>query len=234
MLRLEHVAVGYGRRVVLPDVHLALPRGSFTGLLGANGSGKSALIKTILGIIPPLSGGIRFGSLGGREPALGYTPQHDALDAIYLFSAFDVVLMGACGRTGPGRPISRVEKEWAYQCLRETGADPLRRKLFAELSGGQKQRVLIARALAAKPDLLLLDEPTSGIDAAARQAVMDVLRGIHERQELTILMASHDLSVVRNYVPDVIWLHQGGVRQGPARELLDPQKIEEFLDLDLR
>jgi ABC-type Mn2+/Zn2+ transport system ATPase subunit len=117
--------------------------------------------------------------------------------------------------------------------LRETGADHLSRRLFSQLSGGQKQRVLIARALATKPDFLLLDEPTSGIDAAARQAIMDLLRRIHQQQGLTILMASHDLPIVRAYANDVIWLHNGNVLQGPVAELLTPEKIEEILDLEM-
>jgi len=233
LLTLDHVAVGYGRQVVLPDVTLSLRRGSFTGLLGANGSGKSTLIKTILGILPPLSGRLQFASAGGRPHVLGYTPQRDSLDPIFLLSSFEVVLMGTCGRVRPGRRISHAEKEWAHQCLRETGADHLSRKLFSELSGGQKQRVLIARALVTKPDFLLLDEPTAGIDAAARQAIMDVLKGIHEQQQLTILMASHDLPIVRAYAQRVIWLHQGSVLQGSVSELLTAEKIEEILDLEM-
>lgn len=234
LLTLSHVTVGYGRTAVLPDVNLALRRGSFTGLLGANGSGKSTLIKTILGIIPPLSGRIEFSSIAGGEHVLGYVPQRDSLDPIYLLSTFEVVLMGTCGRVRPAHRISHAEKDWAHECLKETGADHLSRKLFAQLSGGQKQRVLIARALATKPDFLLLDEPTAGIDVAARQALMDLLRRIHEQQQLTILMASHDLPMVRTYVREVVWLHMGKILQGPVSELLTPQKIEEILDLEMR
>jgi len=233
LLILEHVAIGYGRYVVLPDVNLTLRRGSFTGLLGANGSGKSTLIKTILGIIPPLSGRLEFAREAGRPLVLGHTPQRDSLDAIYLLSSFEVVLMGSCGRVRPGLRINSTEKDWAHQCLKEAGADHLSRKLFSQLSGGQKQRVLIARALATKPDFLLLDEPTSGIDAAARQAIMEVLRRIHDQQRLTIVMASHDLPMARAYVQHVIWLHQGHILQGPVSELLTPEKIEEILDLEM-
>jgi ABC-type Mn2+/Zn2+ transport system ATPase subunit len=233
-LILENVAVGYGSHVVLRDVNLKVARGSFSGLLGANGSGKSTLIKTILGIIPPLSGRIRFDSAPGQKGALGYTPQRDSLDAIFLLSSLEVVLMGTCGRVRPGRFMNSAEKTWAHQCLQQTGVDHLSRKLFSELSGGQKQRVLIARALAAKPDFLLLDEPTSGVDAAARQAIMEVLRRIHTEQRLTIVMASHDLPMMRAYVKDVMWLHHGKVLQGSVSELLSPEKIEEILDLQTR
>ena len=232
-LNLEHVAVGYGRRTVLPDVHLLLPRGSFTGLVGANGTGKSTLIKTILGIIPPLAGRVTFVPHEGRSAVVGYTPQRDALDPIYLLSGFEVVLMGACGRVPPGRRFPAAERDWARTCLREAGAEAFGDRLFSELSGGQKQRVLMARALATRPDFLLLDEPTSGVDTAARQAIMDVLRRIHRQQGMTILLASHDLPAVRAYVEDVIWLHERRVLHGPVGEMLTPEKIEEILDLEM-
>jgi manganese/zinc/iron transport system ATP- binding protein len=231
-LSLDHVSVGYGRSVVLPEVNLQLGRASFTGLLGANGSGKSTLIKTILGVIPPISGTVCFRG-NGEKHMLGYVPQRDSLDPIYLLSSFEVVLMGTCARVGPGRRIRAEEKEWARECLRQTGADHLARKLFSELSGGQKQRVLIARALGARPDFLLLDEPTSGIDAAARQAIMQVLQRVHYEQRLTILMASHDLPMVRSYVQNVIWLHQGRILHGPVAELLTAEKIEEVLEIEM-
>ena len=233
LLTLDQVAVGYARHAVLPNVKVTLRRGAFTGLLGANGSGKSTLIKTILGIIPPLSGRIEFTKIDGREPIIGYVPQRDSLDPIFLLSSFEVVLMGTCVRVPAARPIGHTEKQWARECLRQTGADHLSGRLFSRLSGGQKQRVLIARALAAKPDFLMLDEPTAGIDAAARRAIMDVLRHIHQEQRLTILMASHDLPVVRSYVQDVIWLHQGVVVQGPVGELLTPEKIEHLLSVEV-
>jgi ABC-type Mn2+/Zn2+ transport system ATPase subunit len=232
-LKLEDLSVGYARLPVLQGVNVTLKRGSFTGLLGANGSGKSTLLRSIIGILPPLAGRIDFGSVNGGSHILGYTPQRDSLDPIYLLSCFEVVLMGSCVRVGPACRIGAAEKRWAHACLEQTGADHLSRKLFSQLSGGQKQRVLIARALATKPDLLLLDEPTSGIDTAARQAIMEVLRAVHQQQQLTILMASHDLPMVRSYVQQVIWLHQGHVLQGSVSELLTPEKIEEILDLEM-
>jgi ABC-type Mn2+/Zn2+ transport system ATPase subunit len=233
LLELQDVAVGYDRSVVLRDVQLRLRRGSFTGLLGANGSGKSTLIKTILGVLPPLAGRIHFSRVHGRDPILGYVPQREALDPIFLLSSFEVVLMGACGRVGPGRFFGRVEREWARHCLEQTGVADLAGDRFSQLSGGQKQRVLIARALAAKPDFLLLDEPTAGIDAAASQAIMELLRQIHAGHKMTLLMVNHDLGTVRKYVEQVIWLDEGRVLQGPAGELLTRDKIEEILKLSL-
>jgi len=234
VLTIEHAAVGYGRRVVLPDVNLSLRRGSFTGLLGANGSGKSTLLKTILSILPVLDGRMVLNPVDGRMPVLGYMPQRESLDPIFPLSSFEVVLMAACGRVGPGRFINRTERDFARQCLAETGAADLAPKLFSQLSGGQKQRVLMARALATKPDFLLLDEPTAGIDASATRAVMEVLKQIHAQYHHTILLVSHDLTTVRQYAEEVIWLHEGKAMQGPVSELLTAEKIEELLSLQLR
>ena len=231
-LTLQHLAVGYGRRVVLPDVNLTLRRGSFTGLLGPNGSGKSTLLKTVLGIYPPLAGEMLLHPIGGRQPVLGYVPQRESLDPIYLLSSLEVALMGACGRVGPGRWINRSERAWARECLRKTGSEDLAPKRFSELSGGQKQRVLMARALVTRPDVLMLDEPISGIDANASRAIMELLRDLHQAHEQTIVIVSHDLHTVRQYAQDVIWLHQGKVLHGPVKELLSREKIEEVLDLE--
>jgi ABC-type Mn2+/Zn2+ transport system ATPase subunit len=234
LLILDNLTVGYGRNVVLKDIKLAIDRGSFSGLLGANGSGKSTLIKTILGIIPPLAGKLNFTPINGHTPVLGYVPQREALDSVFLLSNLEVVVMGASGRVAPGRRFNSTEKEFARQCLERTGVGDLSRKRFSELSGGQKQRVLIARALTTKPDLLLLDEPTAGIDASAAEAILELLQRLHREEALTILMVNHDLQTVRKNVQEIIWLQHGRVLHGPVHELLSPQKIEDILGLGLR
>lgn len=233
LLKFDNVAVGYDRHVVLSDLQLALPQGGFIGLLGANGSGKSTLIKTILGILPPLGGRLEFPSHQGRAPVLGYVPQRESLDSIFPLSSFEVVLMGVCGRVGPGLRIGAEEKNFARQCLHAAGAENLSRQPFAQLSGGQKQRVLIARALAAQPEFLLLDEPTAGIDAVASLAVMELLSRIHREQGLTILLVNHDLRVMQKYANHVLWLHEGRVLEGTAHELLNRDKIAEILGWQL-
>ena len=233
LMTLRELSIGYRGRPVLSGLSLALARGRFVGLLGANGSGKSTLIKTILGILPPLAGEIVLTSVKGVPPILGYVPQREALDSIFPLSSLEVVLMGACGRVGPGRWINRAERAWALDCLRDAGAEDLSRRRFSELSGGQRQRVLIARALAAKPDLLVLDEPTAGIDASATQGIMELLDRLHRRQALTILMVNHDLAAVRKAVEQVIWLHEGQVLFGAVGDLLSHERIEAIMALEL-
>src|SRR3954468_17356416 len=128
LISIENLSIGYDGNPVLSDISLSIAHGSFTGLLGSNGSGKSTLIKTVLGIIPPLSGQIRFTGKGNQPPVLGYVPQRETLDPIYLLSSFEVVLMGACGRVGPGCFLNKEEREWARHCVQEAGAEGFSRK----------------------------------------------------------------------------------------------------------
>jgi ABC-type Mn2+/Zn2+ transport system ATPase subunit len=227
ILELRGVAVGYDRRALLRDLDFRIARGSFTGLLGANGSGKTTVLKTIAGILPPVAGQVTF-----HPPAtLGYVPQRDQLDSIFIFSALEVALMGVCGRIGAGRRIPRAERDHVRDCLRQTGAESFARQRFSELSGGQKQRVLIARALASRADFLILDEPTAGVDAAATNAIIDLLVRLNREKHLTIVMVNHDFAAVRRSADRVIWLHQGTVLQGSVGELLQRDRIEELLQL---
>jgi ABC-type Mn2+/Zn2+ transport system ATPase subunit len=229
ILDLQSVAVGYGRHAVLSDLTFSLRRGCFYGLLGANGSGKTTLLKTIAGILRPLHGAV----ILHPPTALGYVPQRDQLDPIFIFSAFEVAQMGVCGRVSAGLPIGSSERDRVHECLRRTGADGFSTQRFSELSGGQKQRVLIARALAAEADFLLLDEPTAGIDAAATRAIMELLCERNRERALTILMVNHDIGAMRRTVSEVLWAHQGKVLRGPADEMLRRERIEELLELQL-
>ena len=233
LLTLHRLVIGYDRQSVLQNVDLVLERGSFTGLLGANGTGKSTLLKTMLGILPPLSGTIQFTPIEGHTPVIGYVPQRETLDPIYLLTSFEVVLMGVCGRVRPGRRFGADDRKWAERCLEQTGVTDLRSAQFSEISGGQKQRVLIARALAAQPDFLVLDEPTAGIDATATKSILDLLARLHSEQKLTILMVNHDLGAVRKAVQNVIWVQRGKLIHGPVAELLTREKIDELMRWDL-
>ena len=232
-IKLDELAIGYDGQPVLAGITLSVARGSFTAILGANGSGKSTLLKTLLGIQPPLSGRIRLGAPTGAAPVFGYVPQATQFDPLYLLTGYDVALMGVYGRVGPGGLIPRRERAFVRECLQATGAEDFARKQFAELSGGQKQRVLIARALATKPDILVLDEPTAGVDAVATQSLLAFISRIHQERGLTILLVTHDLPLVRRYAQQVIWLHEGRVLTGTAAELLRPEHLAELLDIEI-
>ena len=232
-IMLDNLAIGYDRQPVLSGISLSVARGSFTAILGANGSGKSTLLKTLLGLQPQISGQIHIQSPAGDPVVFGYVPQAIQFDSLYLLSGFDVALMGVYRRIGPGRLVPQDERVFVHECLQATGADGFARQRFAELSGGQKQRVLIARALAVKPDVLVLDEPTAGVDAAATHSLLEFISHIHEEQKLTILLVTHDLPLVRQHAKHVIWLHRGEILTGTTAELLTPKRMAEIFEMEV-
>jgi ABC-type Mn2+/Zn2+ transport system ATPase subunit len=227
------LAIGYGRDPVLSDICLSINSGTFTAILGANGSGKSTLLKTLLGLQPPLGGRMHIGEVDGHKPVFGYVPQAIQFDPLYRLTGFEVAMMGLYGRIGPGRFVPASEKAFVRECLRATGAEVFARQWFSELSGGQKQRVLIARALATKPDVLVLDEPTAGVDVAATHALLEFISEIHQERKLTILLVTHDLPLVRKHAQQVIWLHQGKVLRGTAAELLSRERMAEIFEMEI-
>jgi ABC-type Mn2+/Zn2+ transport system ATPase subunit len=223
LITLDNLSIGYNGRPVLSGISVTIPRASFTAILGANGSGKSTLLKTLLGLLPPIGGRI-----DGKVITFGYVPQSIQFDPIYLLSGFEVALMGVYGRINPGRRVPALERAFARECLKAAGASEFARKPFAELSGGQKQRVLIARALATRPDILVLDEPTAGVDITATHGVLDFISQIIKEREITVLFVTHDFSLVRDHAQKVVWLHQGRVVQGTVDEVFTPDAIFEM------
>ncbi len=209
--RLRDVAVGYEGNAVLRALTLELPCRSFTAMVGDNGSGKTTLLKTLAGILPPVSGRVELSEVNNAPPVLGYVPQRGGLDSLWPLSAFEVALMGTYGRLGPGRGAGEPQRQFARECLAQSGAADFEHKAFSVLSGGQKQRVLIARALATQPDVLLLDEPTAGIDPETTIAVMEMLSRLHRENQLTILMVNHDLPLARKHATAVLQVGDGKV-----------------------
>ncbi|MGC2425384.1 MAG: metal ABC transporter ATP-binding protein [Nitrospirota bacterium] len=230
LITLDNLSIGYGGQPVLSGISFSIARGGFIAILGANGSGKSTLLKTLLGLIPPVSGRIVTAS-SGAPIVFGYVPQSVHFDPIYLLTGFDVAVMGTYGRVRPGRFIPPAERDFTTECLRAAGAEEFARKKFAELSGGQKQRILIARALVTRPDVLVLDEPTAGIDHAATHAAMDFISQIRKGKKITVLLVTHDFAAVRRHAEQVIWLHEGKVIYGTAGELLKPERVAEIFEV---
>jgi ABC-type Mn2+/Zn2+ transport system ATPase subunit len=228
-ITLDNLGIGYDNQPVLSGISLSIARSSFTAILGANGSGKSTLLKTLLGLQPPVAGRIQFAT----PPVFGYVPQAIQFDPLYPLTGFDVALMGTYGRVRPGRLTPNSERAFVRECLRATAAEDFSRERFAELSGGQKQRVLIARALAAKPDILVLDEPTAGVDVAATHSLLEFISQIHKERKLTILLVTHDLPLVRKHAQQVIWLHQGRILHGTVAELLTRERMTEIFEMEI-
>lgn len=179
---------------VLESVDLVVGQREYVGLVGPNGGGKSTLLRLVLGLLEPQSGSIAvFGSPPRRaRPRVGYVPQHAAIDTTVPAVALDVVLTARLRSSPWGVAYRAADREAACAALERTGTAELARRPVASLSGGQRQRVLIARALAAEVDLLLLDEPTTGIDARREEEFFDLLDDLHRR--MAIILVTHDLS----------------------------------------
>jgi manganese/iron transport system ATP-binding protein len=224
LLTLHDVSLGYDGRVVLEHLSFAVEYGECLALVGPNGAGKTTLLRGILGLIPVLAGQIEYGFDRSTSPP-GYVPQRDTLDPIFPLTVFEVVLMGTYGRLALLRPVGRRQRQLAAHCLERVGLADLADQPFWALSGGQKQRVLIARALAVEPTLLLLDEPTAGVDPGAATAIMDLLARLNRDQGLTVVLVSHHLRLVRSLVRSVLWVEDGGASKGTAEVMLAPERI---------
>jgi len=217
-IRLDDVTLGYAGTPVLRHVSFAIEAGEFCALLGPNGAGKTTLFRGVLGLIPVLAGRIDYG-FDRRASPPGYVPQKEALDPIFPVTAHEVVLMAAAARNGPLRPISRQQRRLATECLARVGLASAADQPFWTLSGGQKQRVLIARALAVEPRVLLLDEPTAGVDPTAEAAITDAIARLNRDQALTVVLVSHHLRLVRQVAQSAIWVDQGAATKRSASEL---------------
>jgi len=224
LLRVDDVSLGYDGRPVLEHISFVVVRGEFAALLGPNGAGKTTLFRGILGLIPPLAGRIDYG-FNRRETPPGYVPQKESLDPIFPLTAYEVVLMGAAARVPPLWPIGRERRRLAAECLARVGLSDAAEEPFWTLSGGQKQRVLIARALAVEPQLLLLDEPTAGVDPGAEAAIVDVITRLNRDRGLTVLIVSHHLRLVREVVGSVIWVEDGSATKGTTAEMLSTERL---------
>jgi ABC-type Mn2+/Zn2+ transport system ATPase subunit len=221
LITLRDVSLGYDGVPVLEHVSFAVERGEFAALLGPNGSGKTTVLRGMLGLIPVLAGRIEW-SLDRSAHPPGYVPQKEALDPIFPLTAFEVVLMGTYTGLPPLWPVGRRRRRRAAACLGQVGLGELADNPFWALSGGQKQRVLIARALAMDPDVLLLDEPTAGIDPGAEAAIMDVIARLNRDRGLTVVLVSHHLRLLHGLAGAVIWVEDGVVTKGPAADMLAP------------
>ncbi len=232
LITLDNLSIGYNNQPVLSGISLSIARASFVAILGGNGSGKSTLIKTILGLLPPVAGCINTATTNAPLE-FGYVPQSFQFDPIYLLTGFDVALMGVYGRVHPGRIVPSIERTFTHKCLRAAGAEEFAHRRFAELSGGQKQRVLIARALTTRPDVLVLDEPTVGVDRKAKELVLEFISQIHKDRKITVLLVTHDFAAVRHYAKQVIWLHGGKMSLGSTHELLTPERMMEMIEMGM-
>ncbi|MBN2051106.1 MAG: ABC transporter ATP-binding protein [Spirochaetales bacterium] len=216
ILSVEHLSFSYGDKPLFKDISFTVNDGDYVTVLGPNGGGKSTLAKLIIGLLLPSEGRVRIRGLspGNAGHLIGYVPQYMNFDTHFPISVFNTVLTGAMNR--PFGFYTREERLAASGVLEAVGLEALSRASFAEISGGQRQRTMIARALVGNPELLILDEPTAGVDVAIGQDLEELLRRLNEK--LTILMITHDFGFVDKAVSRVFCVNNN-VIEHPIEEV---------------
>ena len=228
LLELHQVTAGYNHQPVFEQLDWSLVPRQFVALVGPTGGGKSTLLKTILGLVPCLTGTVQRDVL----TTIGYVPQRETIDWHFPVTVEQVVRMGRYRRTHVWPWASREDRQQAAALLERLGLAPYARRHISELSGGQQQRVFLARALIGKPQLLLLDEPTTGVDMKTQHDILHLLRELNGAG-MTILLATHDLNTVASHIPWVICFNHGIVAQGTPSVVLNPAILRQTYDADM-
>ncbi|MDR6939132.1 metal ABC transporter ATP-binding protein [Arcanobacterium hippocoleae] len=206
----KELSAAYRDRLALSQVSFTVPKGEIMAILGPNGAGKSTLIKAMLELIPRVSGEAEFfgKNIGKVRKKVAYMPQSASIDWDFPARVKDVVLMGTYARLGWLRRPGKAEHDTAQAAMEHLEIADLANRQISELSGGQKQRTFVARALAAKSDLLVMDEPFAGVDMKSEQTILHALRSLAESGK-TVLLVHHDLATVRDFCSSVVLLREG-------------------------
>ena len=223
------VAAGYpGERLAIDNATFEVQPGESIAVIGPNGAGKSTLFKAIAGLIPFTRGHV---SIHGEDcrtshNMVGYVPQHESIDWSFPVTVFDVVMMGRTRKIGWFRWPGRQDREIIQTILKQLSLDHLAQRQIGQLSGGQKRRVFIARALAQETNVLLLDEPFTGVDASAEGEIMETLDVLHQ-QGITLLLATHDLGKASKHFDKIMLLKQHIIAFGPAEVVMRPDMLQQ-------
>ncbi len=226
VIRFDRATIHYRDRVALSEVTLGVQPGEFIGVIGPNGSGKTTFLKAILGLISPVSGSVRvFDCACDRlrcehRARIGYLPQKDLVDPHFPITVAEAVMMGRYSTIGLFRYPGSADRAIVAESLAAVDLLPEARTPLGELSGGQQQRVMIARALAQRPQILLLDEPTTGVDAPTQHAIMELITRLHRDRHLTILFVTHDINLISRVVNRLVLLKTRLFAAGPPAEVL--------------
>lgn len=226
MIEFKNVQLGYGRKPVLVSLDFKIQKGDFFGIVGPNGAGKTTLLKAILGLLKPIKGEITFPDNGkGYKKSIGYVPQHASVDEIFPITVLDMVLMGRYEKIGIFKRPKKRDYKIAEEMLKNVSIENLANKSYRELSGGQKQRTLIARAMVGEPSTLILDEPVEGMDIQGEIAIMELIKTLHTEYTLTVILVSHDLNIVANYVKTLSIIDKNTLKLGPVDSILNEETM---------
>lgn len=202
-LECRSLSLGYDSKEVIGNLSFSVNAGDYLCIVGENGSGKSTLMKTLLNLVPPLSGTITAGD-GLKRNEIGYLPQQTVVQKDFPASVKEIVLSGCQGRCGFRPFYTREEKKLAAENMERMSISNLASRCYRDLSGGQQQRVLLARALCATRKLLLLDEPVSGLDPKATLDMYSIIHELNRRDKITVIMISHDINAAVKYASHIL------------------------------
>lgn len=221
IIKFSDVKIGYGKKVIAKDLNFSIFDNDFIGIVGPNGSGKTTLLKTLLGNIKPVGGTIQKDSC-----RFGYVPQRDIVQPLLPYSVYDVVMMGRYSLIKKFQKPNNIDKEIVEKSLSSIGIAHLKNYNYSSLSGGQRQRTLVARALAVEPKILILDEPTNGMDTPSHHSLLNLIVKLHNKNKLTILIVSHLLSDVANIVKRLILIEENNFQIGNIDEILSVENLK--------
>jgi ABC-type Mn2+/Zn2+ transport system ATPase subunit len=220
LVECAHLTCAYDSTPVVSDINLSVRHGEFLGIVGPSGSGKTTLLRAILGTVRPANGHVT------KKPGLtmAYVPQVESVDWNFPVTVLEVMVMTR-SKMGRWPRITQAERAEAERVLDRLGLGGLSGRHIRELSGGQQQRVFVARALFHRPELLVLDEPTSGVDVRTRHEVLHLLADLHE-EGVSILLTTHDLNGLAAHLPRVVCLNTTLIADGPPLTVLTPDVLE--------
>lgn len=226
LLACTNLAVHYENRSALRNVNVAVQGGHITALLGPNGAGKSTLLKVMAGMIPPSHGSITLDGieLSGPHPCITYVPQRSDVDWRFPISVLECTLLGLARSRSRWRPFSRDDKHNAMQALHDVRMDHLAHAQIDALSGGQQQRVFLARALLNRGDVMLLDEPFTGVDVPTQEMLVDILNDLRQRGT-AIVYATHDLAQAARTADNAVLLNGEIVDEGPPAAIFTAENL---------
>jgi manganese/zinc/iron transport system ATP- binding protein len=226
-MAVRDLTVAYREKPVLWDIDLEIPSGKLAAIIGPNGAGKSTLIKSALGLIPAAAGTVKFFGQPYRSvrKRVAYVPQRSSVDWNFPTNAVDVVLMGTYGKLGWIRRPGKSEREYAQHCLELVGMSDFAKRQISQLSGGQQQRVFLARALAQRAEIYLMDEPFAGVDATTERAIVDILQTLRNEGK-TVVCVHHDLETAPEYFDWLVLLNVRVIGSGTFDETFTRERLQ--------
>lgn len=231
IIRVENVSFAYHEETVLARINFDIIRGDYLGIIGPNGGGKTTLLKLMLGLVKPSSGRVELFGRPAPEftdfSRIGYIPQKaTSIESRFPFTVEEVVTFGRVGKAGMLRRLKAADRQAVTRALGQVNMLPQQKSLLAELSGGQQQRVFIAKGLVSEPDILILDEPTVGVDVESQDEFYRLLSRLNRKQGITLVVVSHDIDVIANEVKSVACLNQTLICHGTPKEFIKGDYME--------